>query len=486
MIGFSFSELIMVIPEIYLTSVALIILLAATFATKPVNGNNLSFARMYDIAAITVILAFILVLSVRFVSFRAFNDMVLSSFTVSIFKASILLLSFLSMLFSRNFVLSLNNKNFETVVVFLFAILGMVLVIIANDLLSLYVSLEIQAISLYILIASNKESKLANEASIKYFIMSALGTALFLFGASFIYGATGFTGFTDIKNALATGSYSTHLLILGLIFTISSLAFKLSLAPFHMWAPDVYQGAISPVVLLIAVPAKVAFVFVMVNFSFSVFKDVFSYIGIYIQGLGVVSVVIGSLVAINQVNLKRLIAYSSVANIGYLALLIGSVKDVMYTETVYVYIAVYAITTLLFISLTMNIKVNDKYIANISDLQGLARKKPMLASSIAVIMLSFAGIPPLAGFFGKFFLFYRLVELNQVYLALFGVIMSVVSCFYYLRIIKTIYFDDGKDNVVTTEFSKYVSFVYYLIVALLIGFVALINPFMQFVSVNFV
>ncbi len=486
MIGFSFSELIMVIPELYLVSVALIILLVATFTNETAsNGYTASFLKGYDVAILTIALTLVLVVSVRFVSFRAFNDMVVSSFTVSIFKAAILFFAFLSMVFSRSYIMPHAVKSYEITIVALFAILGMILVINANNLLSLYVSLEIQAISLYILIASNKTDKLSNEASIKYFVMSALGTALFLFGASFIYGATGHAGFNDIKTALEYGNFSNQLLILGLVFTIASLAFKLSLAPFHMWAPDVYQGASSPVVSLIAVPAKIAFVYVTVNFTFVVFNQVFSQISIFIQGLGVFSVIVGSIAAINQVNLKRLIAYSSVANIGYLAMLIGSVKDNMHIDTIYFYIVVYALTTLLFISLTMNIKRNGSYIVNISDLKGLASKKPLLSFAIAVMMLSFAGIPPLAGFFGKFFVFYRLVELDQIELALFGVIMSVVSCFYYLRIVKIVYFEEDKESTFTTGFSRYVSFIFYLLIALLVGFVAFISPLLTVVVKDF-
>ncbi len=486
MIGFSFSELIMVIPELYLISVALIVLLVAIFTNETANnGYSVSFLKGYDIAILTIALTLVLVVSVRFVSFRAFNDMVISSFAINIFKAAILFFSLLTMVFSRSYMMSSSVRNYEMTIVALFAILGMMLVINANNLLSLYVSLEIQAISLYILIASNKTNKLSNEASIKYFVMSALGTALFLFGASFIYGATGYTGFNDIKTALAYGNFSNQLLILGLVFTIASLAFKLSLAPFHMWAPDVYQGTSSPVVSLIAVPAKIAFVYVTVNFTFVVFNQVFSQISIFIQGLGVASILVGSIAAINQINLKRLIAYSSVANIGYLALLIGSVKDTMHIDTVYFYIIVYALTTLLFISLTMNIKRNGSYIVNITDLKGLASKKPLLSFAIAVIMLSFAGIPPLAGFFGKFFVFYRLVELGQVELALFGVIMSVVSCFYYLRIVKIVYFEEDKESRFTTVFSRYVSFIFYLLIALLVGFIAFISPLLTVIVKDF-
>ena len=335
--------------------------------------------------------------------------------------------------------------KFEYAILVLLATLGMMVMVSANDLMSLYVGLELQSLALYVVAALRRDDARATEAGLKYFVLGALSSGMLLYGASLVYGFTGLTQLDQIVSAVASANRPIGL-IFGMVFLLAGVAFKISAVPFHMWTPDVYEGAPTPVTAFFAAAPKVAAMALfirLVTVPFGAMTHDWLQIVIF---LSIASMVLAAFAAIGQNNIKRLLAYSSIGHVGF-ALVGLSAGSQVGVEGVAVYMAVYIVMTIGIFAAILSLRTKDGFVETIPQMAGLAQKRPFAAAIIAIIMFSFIGLPPLAGFFAKWQVFLAAIDAHLFGLAIVGVLASAVSAFYYLRIIKVMYFDEP-----TTEF----------------------------------
>jgi NADH-quinone oxidoreductase subunit N len=329
--------------------------------------------------------------------------------------------------------------KFEFPVLVLLATTGMLMMISANDLIALYVGLELQSLSLYVVAAFDRRSARSSEAGLKYFVLGALSSGMLLYGASLIYGFTGSTLFTNIADAVQPSGVNLGL-IFGLVFLMTGFAFKISAVPFHMWTPDVYEGAPTPVTAFFAAAPKLAAMALTVRTLFAAFPSVTHEWQQIVTFLAIASMALGSFAAIGQRNIKRLMAYSSIGHMGYalVGLAAGTAEGV---QGVIVYLAIYLAMTLGTFACILAMRRKGHMVEDIDQLSGLSSTSPMMAFLLAMLLFSLAGIPPLAGFFAKFYVFLAAINSGLYALAVIGVLLSVVGAYYYLRIVKIMYFD---------------------------------------------
>ena len=322
------------------------------------------------------------------------------------------------------------------------AVLGMMVMISSNDLMVFYMGLELQSLALYVLATFNRDQLKSSEAGLKYFVLSALSSGLLLYGCSLIYGFSGSTNFDVISSQLNSSEY---VLTFGIVFILVGLAFKISAVPFHMWAPDVYEGSPTSVTLFFTMVPKIAALTVFIRFLYVPFLNLIDQWQMIIIFLSIASMLFGAVAAIGQTNIKRLIAYSSIGHIGYTlaGLATGSNEGI---QSSIIYITIYVIMNLALFSCLLMLKRNNEYYENIEDLSGLSKNHPLLSLSLLIILFSLAGIPRLAGFFAKFYIFTAVIEQSMYFLAIVGLLSTVIAAFYYLRIIKIIYFDKEKEK----------------------------------------
>src|SRR6201985_2355633 len=314
----------------------------------------------------------------------------------------------------------------------------MMVLISAGDLIALYLGLELMSLALYVVAASNRDNLKSTEAGLKYFVLGALSSGMLLYGASLVYGFTGTVSFAGIAVAAKPGNVG---LIFGIVFRLAGLCFKVSAVPFHMWTPDVYEGAPTPVTAFFASAPKVAALAVFTRVALTAFPGITVQWQQIVVFVSVASMALGSFAAIGQTNIKRLMAYSSIGHMGFalVGLAAGTVEG---AQGVLVYIAIYVAMTLGSFAISFAMKRKARPVENISDFAGLSRTNPLLAFLFAMLLFSLAGIPPLAGFFGKFYVFAADMKANLFTLAVIGVLSSVVGAFYYLSIVKVMYFDE--------------------------------------------
>ena len=355
----------------------------------------------------------------------------------------------LAIIMSVNYMKREGVINFEYPILVLTATLGMMLMISANDLIALYLGLELQSLSLYVLAAINRDSVRSTEAGLKYFVLGALSSGMLLYGASLIYGFTGHTDFVGIAEAMA-GTERSIGLIFGLVFLMAGIAFKISAVPFHMWTPDVYEGSPSPVTAFFAAAPKIAAMSMLIRVVIQAFEPVTSDWQQIIAFIAIASMTLGAFAAIGQTNIKRLMAYSSIGHMGYalVGLAAGTQSGV---HGVIIYMLIYMVMTVGTFACIIAMRRKDGTVENISDLSGLGSRNPMMALLLTILMFSLAGIPPLAGFFAKYFVFVAAIEAGLYALAIIGVLASVIGSFYYLRLIKIMWFDEPADNFVPMD-----------------------------------
>jgi NADH-quinone oxidoreductase subunit N len=330
--------------------------------------------------------------------------------------------------------------KFEFPVLIVLATLGMMLMISANDLISLYMSLELQSLSLYVVAAMNRDSAKSTEAGLKYFVLGALSSGMMLYGMSLVYGFTGHTGFPEIAAALSAETRSLGL-VFGLVFVFAGLAFKISAVPFHMWTPDVYEGAPTPVTAFFAAAPKVAAMALTVRISIDAFQPVFADWRQIVVFISIASMLLGAFAAIGQTNIKRLMAYSSIGHVGYalVGLAAGNQEGI---SGVALYMAIYMVMTLGSFAVILAMRTPEgQPLERVDDLAGLSSTNPMMAVVLTIMMFSLAGIPPLAGFFAKYFVFVAAIKAGLYTLSVIGVLASVVGAYYYLRVVKLMWFD---------------------------------------------
>ncbi|MDH6268795.1 NADH-quinone oxidoreductase subunit N [Rhizobium sp. SG_E_25_P2] len=333
-----------------------------------------------------------------------------------------------------------NIDKFEFPILVVLATLGMTIMISANDLITVYMALELQSLALYVVAALNRDSARSTEAGLKYFVLGALSSGMMLYGMSLVYGFTGHTGFAEITQALTAETRSIGL-VFGLVFVLAGVAFKISAVPFHMWTPDVYEGAPTPVTAFFAGAPKVAAMAVFIRVVMDAFQPLIADWQQIIVFISIASMLLGSFAAIGQSNIKRLMAYSSIGHMGYalVGLAAGSQQGV---TGIVLYMAIYVVMTLGAFAIIMAMRSKDgKALENISDLSGLSSTNPFMAFVLTALMFSLAGIPPLAGFFAKYFVFLAAIKAGLYWLSVIGVLASVVGAYYYLRIVKVMWFD---------------------------------------------
>ncbi|MET0314046.1 MAG: NADH-quinone oxidoreductase subunit NuoN [Hansschlegelia sp.] len=366
------------------------------------------------------------------------------SFTVDAFARFMKVLAYVSafaaLAISFDYMRREKFARYEYAVLILLSTLGMSLMISATDLIAVYLGLELQSLALYVIAAIHRDDRRSTEAGLKYFVLGALSSGMLLYGASLIYGTTGAVGFADIAESLKSGHAGIGL-VFGIVFLLSGFAFKISAVPFHMWTPDVYEGAPTPITAFFASATKVAGVAMFVRAVTEAFPTVTVEWRQVVIFVAIASMALGSFAAIGQRNIKRLMAYSSIGHMGYVlvGLAAGTPEGV---RGVAIYTAIYVAMTLGAFACILSMRVGDRYVEQIDDLAGLSRTNPAMAFVLAMILFSLAGIPPLAGFFAKFYVFYAAVNAGLTSLAVVGFVLSVIGAFYYLRLVKLIYFDE--------------------------------------------
>ncbi|MEM9277819.1 MAG: NADH-quinone oxidoreductase subunit NuoN [Pseudomonadota bacterium] len=361
-------------------------------------------------------------------------------------KLLTLLGSGLAVIMSVNYMKREGVTNFEYPVLIITATLGMMIMISANNLIALYLGLELQSLSLYVLASINRDSVRSTEAGLKYFVLGALSSGMLLYGASLIYGFTGHTDFAGIAEAMA-GSDRSIGLIFGLVFLMAGIAFKISAVPFHMWTPDVYEGSPTPVTAFFAAAPKIAAMSMLIRVVVGAFEPITPDWQQIIAFISIASMALGAFAAIGQNNIKRLMAYSSIGHMGYalVGLAAGTQAGV---NGVILYMLIYMVMTVGTFACIIAMRRKDGVVEEITDLAGLSKRNPLMALVLTALMFSLAGIPPLAGFFAKYFVFVAAIQAGLYALAIIGVLASVVGAFYYLRIIKIMWFDEPADDFV--------------------------------------
>ena len=427
-----------VLPEIVLAVLAMGLLMYGAFKKTDAN-DHVTLGAIVSLAIVAALVIF-----GGEGKITAFGGAFIVDTFARVMKVMALFGSAIAIVLSTHFMKRLNMARFEYPILVMLATVGMMMMISANDLISLYMGLELQSLSLYVVAAFNRDSAKSSEAGLKYFVLGALSSGMLLYGASLVYGFTGTTGFAQIAAALTANGTSLGLTF-GLVFIIAGLAFKVSAVPFHMWTPDVYEGAPTPVTAFFAAAPKVAAMALFMRVMVSPFAAVVHDWQQILVFVSIASMVLGAFAAIGQSNIKRLLAYSSIGHMGFalVGLASGSQEGV---RGVIVYMMIYLISTIGVFACVLAMRRKGQNVENISDLAGLARNQKGLAFVLAMLMFSLAGIPPLAGFFGKYFVFLAAVKAGLFALAVIGVVASVVGAYYYLRIVKIIYFDEPAEK----------------------------------------
>ncbi len=442
------TNLELVFPEIFLSLSIMFLLILGVFKK---NSSKLIQNVSLTVLLITAVIIFNETLGIE--ETLLFNESIIIDYLSSFMKIVTLLAAFLVLVISSNYLKTFRLFKIEYPILILSSVLGMMVMISSNDLIVFYMGLELQSLALYVLATFNRDQLKSSEAGLKYFVLSALSSGLLLYGCSLIYGFTGSTNFDLIAEQLNSDKYA---LTFGIVFILVGLAFKISAVPFHMWAPDVYEGSPTCVTLFFTMVPKIAALTVFIRFLYVPFLNLIDQWQMILVFLSIASMLFGAIAAIGQTNLKRLIAYSSISHVGYaLAGLATGSNDGIQSSVIY--ITIYILMNLGFFSCLLMMRRNNKYFEDIEDLSGLSKNHPLLSLSLLIILFSLAGIPPLAGFFAKFYIFKSVLEQSMYFLAIVGLLSTVVAAFYYLRIIKIIYFDKEKEKY-DTDHSLWLKF----------------------------
>jgi NADH-quinone oxidoreductase subunit N len=435
----AFPDIWPALPEIFLAGASMALLIIGVL-----RGDSFTRPVSY-LTVVAMLLAAVLTMGYGSGRVVTFNGLfVMDAFGVFM-KVLVLVAAALSVILSLSFNEREQMARFEYPVLMMLSTVGMLMMISANDLISLYVGLETQSLALYVIAAFRRDNAKSAEAGLKYFVLGALSSGMLLYGASLVYGFAGTTAFDRIAGLFAHGEVPSTGVIIGLVFVIAGLAFKVSAVPFHMWTPDVYEGAPTPVTAFFAAAPKVAAIALFVRLLIEPFGHLIQQWQQIIIVSSILSMALGSFAALTQSNIKRLMAYSSIGHVGYalVGLAAGSQEGV---RGVLIYMAIYIVMNIGTFAVILCMRQQGRNVEEIRDLAGLSRTNPLLAAAMAIFMFSMAGIPPLAGFFSKLYVFLAAIEAELYTLAIIGVLTSVVGAYYYLRIIKLMYFDEPTES----------------------------------------
>jgi NADH-quinone oxidoreductase subunit N len=438
--GFELRYLIPLLPEVFLASAAMLMLMVGVYRRK----DNLRPIAWLAIAGLAVALVLVSLLAAG--RSTTFEGLFVVDYFAMFMKVLVLMGSALSILMSLGYAEREAMDRFEFPILMLFATVGMMMMISANDLIALYLGLELQSLSLYVLAAFRRDTTRSTEAGLKYFVLGALSSGMLLYGASIIYGFAGTTSFDALAAHFAENAQDGASVgfVIGLVFMLAGLAFKISAVPFHMWTPDVYEGAPTPVTAFFSVAPKIAAVALLLRVVVGPFGELVAQWQQIVVTISIASMLLGAFAAIYQTNIKRLMAYSSIGHIGYALVGLAAGSEVG-VRGVLIYMAIYLFMNIGTFTCILCMRQNGRMVEEISDLSGLSKTHPMMALALAIFMFSMAGIPPTAGFLGKFYVFMAAIDAGLVTLAVIGVLSSVVGSFYYLRIIKIAYFDEPRE-----------------------------------------
>jgi NADH-quinone oxidoreductase subunit N len=425
-------QLLPVLPELVLAAGAMVLLMIGAY-----RGQQTT-ALVTALAICLLIVVGVLELTLPAGRLTTFGGSFIVDGFARFLKVLALIGSAVTLILSREFLSDPSRRIFEYSILVLLSTVGMMVLISAGDLIMLYLGLELMSLALYVVAASNRDDLKSTEAGLKYFVLGALSSGMLLYGASLVYGFTGTVSFAGIAASAKMGSIG---IVFGLVFLLAGLCFKVSAVPFHMWTPDVYEGAPTPVTAFFASAPKVAAMAVFVRVALTAFPGIVPEWQQIVVFVSIASMALGSFAAIGQKNIKRLMAYSSIGHMGFalVGLAAGTAEG---AQGVLVYIAIYVAMTLGTFTIILTMKRNGQHVENISDFAGLSRTNPLLAFLFAMLLFSLAGVPPLAGFFGKFYVFAAAMKAGLFTLAVIGVLCSVVGAFYYLSIVKVMYFDE--------------------------------------------
>ena len=444
MYTFDTSTLWAALPEIFLLSAIVVVLLLDLFLTKPFKQATYYLTQIS--LFITGVMAFNLIDQPQTIIFS--GSFILDNMA-SVFKVFMIGSTMVAMVYTRHYLIQHALFRGEYFVLVLLSVLGMMVMVSGYSLLTLYLGLEILSLSLYTLIAIARERAGAVEAALKYFVLGAIASGLLLYGMSMIYGISGSINITDIANFAANAdlaSRETLILNFGLVFLVIGIAFKLGAVPFHMWVPDVYQGAPTSVTLFLSTVPKVAAVAMLVRILVDGLGAMHAYWADLFMVLAVLSIALGSVVALMQTNIKRLLAYSTISHVGFIML--GFVTGVIsgYGAAVF-YVFVYILMSLAAFGIVILLNKKGFEADQISDFKGLSKHSPWFALMMLVVMLSMAGVPPFIGFYAKFFILQQVISAGFVTLAVVAVVFAVISAYYYLQIIKSMYFEEADKDI---------------------------------------
>jgi NADH-quinone oxidoreductase subunit N len=433
-------DIMIALPELFVAVAAMLLLMFGVF-----QGNQ--SARLVSWLGVGVLfIAAILVLAGPASRVVGFNDLFVVDEFANFAKVLLLLGAALTLILAMPFNAREGIPQFEFPVLIIFAVLGMLMMVSANDLISLYLGIELQSLALYVLAAIRRDAVRSAEAGLKYFVLGALSSGILLYGMTLVYGFAGSTGFDNLAAVFAAGAEEGAPIgvIVGLVFIIAGLAFKVSAVPFHMWTPDVYEGAPTPITAFFSVAPKIAAMALFVRVMLEPFGDLFDQWQQVIWLISLASMVLGAFAAIGQTNIKRLMAYSSISHMGFVLVGLAAGNETG-AQGVLLYLTIYLFMNVGTFACILAMRRQDRMVEEIDQLAGLSRTNPKMALALAIFMFSMAGIPPLAGFFGKLYVFLAAIEAELYTLAVVGLLSSVVAAFYYLRIVKLMYFDEPLD-----------------------------------------
>lgn len=431
------QSLYAILPELYLCAVGLFLLMVAVLKCKRccnamVGGTLAGFIGT----------AWYLAPHLHDAASTAFNGLFASSSFIVFSKLLILAAASLVTLVAADWLKANGGKPSEFLVLMLFATLGMLLMVSANDMLSLYMALEMSSLALYVLASFERDHAKSSEAGLKYFVLGALASGMMLFGMSLVYGFAGTTGFEPLSQLFTASAPVSKGVLVGMVFIIIGFCFKISAVPFHMWAPDVYEGAPTPVTAFFATAPKIAALALFVRVLLYPFGELLGQWQQVIIVVSIASMLVGALAAIMQSNIKRLLAYSSIGHVGFMLMGVAA-GNVSGVQAMLIYLALYIFMSAGAFGCVLLMRRDGGYVEQIRDLAGMSRSRPILALVFSAFIFSMAGIPPLAGFFGKMYVVLAAVNAGLTWLAVIGVATSVVGGYYYIRIVKVIYFDEA-------------------------------------------
>src|SRR5215212_275994 len=430
-------ELLPVLPELVLAVGAMALLMLGAYRGEGTTRLVITFA------VVLLVVTGVLELMLPAGKLMTFGGSFIVDDFARFLKILAIIGSAVTLILSMEFLSDPSRRIFEYSILVLLSTLGMMVLISAADLIMLYLGLELMSLALYVVAASNRDNAKSTEAGLKYFVLGALSSGMLLYGASLIYGFTGTVSFAGVAATVKTGSVG---IVFGLVFLLAGLCFKISAVPFHMWTPDVYEGAPTPVTAFFASAPKVAALAVFTRVALTAFPDIIPQWQQIVVFVAIASMALGSFAAIGQKNIKRLMAYSSIGHMGFalVGLAAGTAEG---AQGVLVYIAIYVAMTLGSFAVILTMKRDGQHVETIGDFAGLSRTNPLLAFVFAMLLFSLAGIPPLAGFFAKFYVFVAAIKAGLFTLAVVGVLASVIGAYYYLAIIKVMYFDEPLPQV---------------------------------------